>query len=537
MDGRHSPTFDRRTLLRGGLAVGAFGALAGCANPTESTRISDTVTGGGGGEPTRGGVLRYGLSTDASNFEPHVSTGSASQTVKQLIYNSLLQYDAKGRIVGDLAEEFGYADDLTYEVKLHRGVTFHDGSELTPADVVYTFRRIMSSKTAATDANLYGDVVDVRAAGRDRVVFKLRQPNVVLPYALASGNSPVVSKRWIESGADTLTKTNGTGPFRLVERVPGVSITLQRFDRYFVPGLPRLNGIVFTPMEDDYARVSALRSAVVDFIDYVPATHLDVLAKARGTRLASDTTFGFGYLGFVMKRRPIDDIRVRQAFAYGIDRQAVLKTAFLGHGAPMTGGLIPPGMLGHDPGIDHRYGYDPDRARHLLKQAGVSLPYDLTMVTTSSYSVIDRPAQGVLPSLRASGVDAKLNRQEWLTFRKTVEARTFPVHAWGTSITYGDPDALTNLVGSKSPQAQYEQFSDARVDSLLAQGRRERDRGKRADIYHAIEKRLLELLPWTYTVRRVQAEAMRDYVHGYAHPPTGAWTQTSLRSAWLERRS
>ena len=159
------------------------------------------------------------------------------------------------------------------------------------------------------------------------------------------------------------------------------------------------------------------------------------------------------------------------------------------------------------------------------------------MVTTSSYSVIDRPAQAVLPSLRDTGVDARLVRQEWLTFRKTVEARTFPTHAWGTSITYGDPDALTNLVASNSPTAQYERFSDERVDSLLAQGRRERDKGKRADIYHEVETRLLDLLPWTYTVRRVQAEAMRDYVKGYAHPPTGAWTQTSLRSAWLERRS
>lgn len=530
-------TVDRRTLLRGGLALGAFGVLAGCANPTETTPISDEVTGGGGGEPTRGGLLRYGLSTDPSNFEPHVSTGAASQTVKQLIYNSLLKYDADGAIVGDLAAEFGFVDDLTYEVRLHRGVTFHDGSTLTPDDVAFSFDRIQDEKTAATDVSLYTDVERVRAVGDDRVVFHLKQPNVVLPFALASGNSPVVSRKWIESGADTLTTTMGTGPFRLVERVPGVSLTLKRFDDYFEDGLPRLNGVVFVPMADDYARVTALRSAVVDFIDYVPATHLDVLKKARGVEIASDTTFGFGYLGFVLGRKEVRDLRVRQAFAYGIDREAVLQTAFLGHGEAMAGGLIPKGMLGHDPDLMTRYTYDPERARSLLRKAGVSSPLDLTMVTTSAYSVIDRPAQGVLPSLRDSGIDPALVRQEWLTFRKTVEARTYPAHAWGTSITYGDPDALTSLVGSTSPQAQYEQFSDDRIDSLLSQGRRERDRGKRADIYHEIESRLLDLLPWTYTVRRVQAEAMRDYVRGYSHPKAGAWSQTSLRSTWLERRS
>ncbi|MQA04220.1 MAG: hypothetical protein GEV07_16335 [Streptosporangiales bacterium] len=530
-----SPIFNRRALLRGSAALGVMGALSGCVNPTDPSVVSDELTERAAGKPNRGGVLRYGLSTDTSDLEPHVSTGSASNTVKQLIYNSLLKYDDNGDIVGDLATDFGFSDPKTYEVTIHRGVKFHDGSTLTVDDVVFTIERIMDEKTAATDASQYADVTRVEAIGADKVVFHLRQPNVVLPHALASASSPIVSKAWIEKGVDPRTQTMGTGPFRLVERVPGVSITLKRFDEYFEDGLPYLNGIQFLPMEDDYARVSALRSAVVDFIDYVPPTHLDVLTKARGVRIASDSTFGFGYVGFVLGRKPLRDIRVRQAFAYGIDRKAVLQTAFLDHGEPMTGGLLAKGMLGYDPDLADRYPYDPDRAKSLLRKAGFG-KLDIDMVTTSSYSVIDRPAQGMLPSLRGSGEDTKLVRQEWLTFRKTVEAKTFPTHAWGTAIEHSDPDALSVVLGSDSPNAQYLEFKDERIDSLLAQGRRETDEGKRADIYREVENRTLDLLPWTYTVRRVQAEAMRDYVKGYAHPRKGAWTQTALRKVWLERR-
>src|SRR5690606_23854321 len=136
-------------------------------------------------------------------------------------------------------------DDKTFEVRIRRGVVFHDGSPLTADDVVFTFKRIMDKKTAASDAPKYADVADVHAVGKDRVVFQLKVPNVVLPYALASGNSLIVSRKWIEGGADPLTQAMGTGPFRLVERVPGVSTTLKRFDDDFQPDIPYLAGIQF----------------------------------------------------------------------------------------------------------------------------------------------------------------------------------------------------------------------------------------------------------------------------------------------------
>ncbi|PSL00299.1 peptide/nickel transport system substrate-binding protein [Murinocardiopsis flavida] len=526
---------DRRQVLRGGAALLGTTALAGCAQAGGLDPALDRVRPGAEGEPARGGVLRFGLSTDPSNFHPHISAGSASDTVVQLVYNGLLAFDADGEIVGDLAREFGWDTDTRYEVTLHSEVYFHDGSRLTAADVVHSFELMLDPDNGTTTGPLLAGVEKVSAPSADTVLFELAEPNATLPFALASRSANVVSRAWWEGGADPRTSMMGTGPFTFVERIPGVSLTFERFDRYFVPELPYLNGIQFTPMIDDYARVTALRSATVDMIDYVPATHLDVVRRNPRLDLVSDTTFGFGCIGFVTDRPPFDDVRVRKAVALSIDRKAILDTAFLGNGEPMTGGLTAPSVADYANDLEGTYEYDPDQAAHLLKKAGVR-GLDLSMVTTSSYSVISRPAEAALQSLRTAGVDVSLERQEWLTFRDTVQARTFPSFSWGTAPAYGDPDAMRDFVGTGGVWADYLKFSDDKVDGLLAEGRRTRDRGLREELYHKAEERVLDLCPWVLTVRREQGEAFHTYVRGFFHPPKGAWTLIALRQTWLEER-
>lgn len=524
----------RRALLLGAAAT-VGGALTGCASPNEFPTEMENITADAAGQPNRGGILYFGLSTDPANFDPHVSTGSASDYLRQLTYNGLLTYDGNGEVIGDLAEEFDWSDELTYKVRIRKSVQFHDGSVLTAKDVAFSFSRMQDKATAASSAPLLDQLDSVRAVGADTVEFRFKLHDVAFPFALAAPPSTVVSKAWIESGADTKTQTMGTGPFRFVERIPGVSITFTRFDNYFEPELPYLNGIVFQPMGDDYARVTALRSATVDMIDYVPATHVDVIRGNPQLKFASDKNFGFGFVGFVTTAKPFDDVKVRRAFAMGIDRSAVLDTAFLGHGQAMTGSLMPSAFADYAARLNDAVPYDPDQARFLLKQAGhqnLATP----MVTTSSYSVISRPAQAMLPSLRAAGVDVELIQQEWLTFRSSVSTKAYPVHAWGTAPKFGDPAALGDFLSSTGTFSRNLGFADDQIDDLLRRGRQTTDPQQRNDIYYQAEKRALDLMPMTYTVRREQGEAFHRYVKGYQHPPKGAWTAVSLRRTWMEPR-
>lgn len=527
-----SPFSRRHLLAAGGGALGSA-ALAACGSPVNLPSSMEEVTPRPG-RPSRGGVLHFGLSTDPANLDPHVTTGAASDLLRQLTYNGLLQYDGDGEIIGDLAAEFGWADDTTYEVKLRPGVRFHDGSRLTAKDVAFSFRRMQDEKTAATTGPLLDMVEEVEAADATTVVFHLKQADSTIPFVLANPTANVVSQRWIESGADPMTQVMGTGPFRFVERVPGVSTTFERFDEYFEPELPYLNAIVFQPMSDDYARVTALRTATVDMIDYVPATHVDVISENPRLRFASDRSFGFGFVGFVTSKPPFDDVRVRKAVALAINRPSVLETALLGHGEPIDGALMPPAFARYSGSLDDTLDHDPEQARFLLKKAGQE-GLTLPVVTTSTYSVIARPAQAMLPGIREAGVDVRLTQQEWLTFRASVEAKSYPVHSWGTAPKFGDPASLNDFLGSSGTFTANTDFTDERLDQLLAEGRRTRDRALRDEIYRDVERRALELVPMTWTVRRQQGEAHYDYVKGYRHPPKGSWTGVTLRRIWMDK--
>ncbi|MGW3953224.1 ABC transporter substrate-binding protein [Streptomyces sp. NPDC004752] len=524
---------NRRSLLRGGAAALGTATLAACGNPATLPESMEAVRPGAGG-PSRGGVLHFGLSTDPANLDPHITTGAASDYLRQLVYNGLVQYDGAGEIVADLASEFGWADRHTYKVRLRPKVAFHDGSAMTAEDVVFSFRRMMDKETTATSGPLLDAVESVEAVDVTTVVFRLARPDVAFPFALAAPTSSIVSKRWIESGAEPKTQMMGTGPFRFVARVPGVSTTFVRFEHYFEPELPYLNGIVFQPMGDDYARVTALRTATVDMIDYVPATHVGVITRNPRLRFASDRTFGFGFVGFVTSKPPFDDVRVRKAIALSINRPSVLDTALLGHGRPMDGALMSGAFARYAQHLDGSMPYDPEQARFLLKQAGhegLAVP----VVTTSSYSVIARPAQAMLPGLRAAGLKVELTQQEWLTFRADVAAKTFPVHSWGTAPMFGDPAALGDFIGGTGIFTRNLDFQDDRIDELLTQGRQTAAPGLRDEIYLEAERRALELVPMTYTVRREQGEAHYHYVKGYQHPPKGAWTAVALRRTWMEK--
>lgn len=516
------------TALASGLIVPASAAAS--RSPVISfpqARLQDA-------EPRRGGVLRYGLSTDPSNFEPHISTGAASSAIKVMVYAQLLTYDDDGQLIGNLAEEFGWVDDTTYEVKIRDGVTWHDGSDVTVDDVIFTFNRIKDPETAATLAPRLADVETIEAGDGNVVRFLLSQPNVTLPYVLADHSSMIVSQAWIESGVDPKTTMMGCGPFRATDWQPGIVVRLERNENYFIEGQPYLDGIDYQPMPDDNARVTALRSGAVDFIDYVPYTQMTILMEDPNFVFASDSTLGFGWLAFVHDMAPVDNLAVREAFAYGMDREKMVQTAFSGHGAPITGGVIPEGWVGYAPDLEGTFTPDYDRSKSLLQEAGLD-PLNIDILSTSTYSVIARPAEAAQAELQQANINGTLQMQEWLTFRQTVADATYPVHVWGSSPAFNDPDFLSEYVSSNGFFAKQIHFSDDRFDPLLDEGRQTLDEGLRNEIYQEVQALIAEVLPWTYLIRRTQGEAHAAYVQGYAHIAAGGWTQINLRQVWLDQ--
>lgn len=525
----------RRGMAKAAAAAGAALVVpGGLAKAAGGARISFPSSARQDETPKSGGVLLYGLSTDPSNFEPHVSSGGASGNLKLMVYNALLKYDATGAIVGDLVDSFGFVDDLTYELTLKTGITFHDGSPLTVDDVIFSIQRIQNPDIGASNAQRLSTIASVEAGEGNVIRIKLSKIDPILPYNLADNNSLIISKAWIESGVDPKVTMNGTGPFKFVERQPGIVVRLEKNPNYFEPGLPYLDGIDYQPMADDNTRVTALRQGTVDFIDYVPYTQMDTIDNDDNLVFQSDAVLGFGWLGFVHDAEAVSDVRVRQAFAYGMDREKMVQIAFAGHGSAITGGFIPEGWIGYSPDLEGTFNVDYDKAKSLLKEAGYD-SLDIKSVSTSTYSVIQRPAEAAQAELQNANINLDLELQEWLTFRETVAAGTFPTHLWGTALSYNDPDSLAPFIESTGSYAKQFHFSDAKIDELMEQGRSTLDTEQRNQIYHDVQVRVNEIVPWIYTIRRVQGEAHQNYVKGYTHLGTGSWTQVTLRGAWLDK--
>lgn len=483
-------------------------------------------------EPKTGGELIFGLSTDPSNFEPHISTGAASASVKQMVYSTLLVTNPNEELEGDLAEEFGWIDGNIYEIKIRQGVTWHDGSDFTVDDVVFSLKRIQSPDTAATNASYFAEVTDIVAVDDTTVHIQFNRTFAAFPLILASANSLIISQAWLEGGADPLTEMMGTGPFKFVERVPGVSITVEKNPDYFLEGKPYLDSIIFQPMADDTTRMTALRSNSVDFVDYVPYTQMDVIMNDPNFTFASDSTSGWGWIGFNHESELGGNQSIRQAIAHGMNRETMVTTAFAGHGAPITGGLIPEGMIGFAPDLEGTFNGDYEKSKSLLDEAGMN-PLDIDMVSTSSYSVIQRPAEAAQAELQNANINADLELQEWLTFRQTVADGTFSSHAWGTSFGYADPDFLWNYMHSTGNSSKWFRFANDEIDALLDEGRYSTDDALRDEIYQEVQTLAADVIPIIFTIRRTQGEAMASDVKGYTH--LTSWSTITLRETWLDR--
>jgi ABC-type transport system substrate-binding protein len=545
------PRMDRRRFLR--LAAGAGGAvtlsalLAACGGSAPAAPAGGgTATASGGatasatpaaaaGTPKPGGILRYGLSADIVNFDAHISTGAAASDAKDMIYDTLLTYDQDGKLIPGLASAWRAVDASTYQFTLRQGVTWHSGDPFTSDDVLFTFQRITDPAVGAYNAGRFKSVSKIETPDPNTVVVHLSTPNAVFPYIVASGLSAIVNRKYT-GGHDLKTSPMGTGPFIFAGRQPGVQITLKKNPKYWMPGLPYLDGITFFPKPDDNARTTALLSGDVDMMDYVPYTQMAAIQGNSKLKMYGDKQIGFGWLAFDQTHKPFDDIRVRQACAYALNRDVIAQTAFQGFGAPMTGGLIPQGWLGYDASLENTYAYNPTKAKQLLAEAGFPNGFKTKILSTSTYSVISGPAQAVQALLKDVGIDAQLDLQEWQIFLKTVVTGAYPAHVWGSALPFTDPDALTNfLSGQEGTLPKDFHFDDPQIDQWLVQGRQTLDPAQRQSIYARIDKRVLDTVPLTWLVRREQAEASQAYVNGYVHLTADSWSQIMLRQTWLDK--
>jgi glutathione transport system substrate-binding protein len=521
----------RRGLFRVGAGAAALASGAHLAHPGQVNAARQE-------EPPPGGEKRKGLSADPPNLDPHVDSGAAASTVKMQVYSTLARYWEGGQIEPNLAERWEVSPDgLELTFFLRPGVTFHDGAPLTGEDVKASIERIQDEATGATFFVELGLIDEIAVEDDLTVRLRLGSPNPAMVEYLAQPDTAIMSKAFLDAGRDPNTEMVGTGPFTFVSREPGVQTVLERNESYFREGLPYLDRIVFVPYADENTRVSALLGGEIDMADYIPWKDMQTVEDDPALKLALGQEAAFMCVIYNVNDEPFANPLVRRALGYAYDRQAVVDVVFFGRGSTITGGVIPASSAWHNTELDGTFGYDPEMAKQLLAEADYPDGFSVTLLSTSQYGMHQTTAEIVQQNLQAIGIDCQLELYDWATVvqRQTEGNYQFRVHGLGTELV--DPDFLTSFFDSESPFSQSSGFADEEVDRLLREGRAAQDEAERKAIYLELERRLLDLSPFSFLSWREQGEGLKEEIIGYSHLPGSAGFKSgvTLEATWRQQ--
>lgn len=487
--------------------------------------------------PAEGGELRAGIARDVVNMAPWLAHGASVYIVQQNVYDNLFTYDDEGNLAPELAEAWEIVDPTTYVLNLRENVVFHNGDAFDAEDAKVSLDRMRDPQGTSALAPQLSDLAEVNVLDSHTIELKLSQPNVVVLSALASSTAHILSKEWLEEDHDVTLEMNGTGPFMLSEYEPGVRVVLDKNPDYWKEGMPYLDRLVTIPYADDSARINALRSGEVNFIEYVP--YIDFEPLRQDDRYSMFAGVGpYNILVFNVNEPPFDDARIRQAMNYLIDREQLIQLVGGGEGIPMQVGLLQPDDPYYSADLE-TWSFDPDRALELIQEAGYSGFSDLSFVLTSSTVTIHMDTAAAIQALlQGFGMSVELRYIDVPTLLDYRQNGGYAAMMDGYSMPYEDPDAYSRYFRTgASGYAGAVGFSDETLDRLLAEGLAESDPDVRKDIYHDFEARLLEQAPWYFGFFRAQGEAMTSDVQGYRRWPSGLGGQSTSRMehVWIER--
>ena len=488
-------------------------ACGGQGGTTESADQSSASNGSGGSSTTQGGekVLRIGIPADIVTLDPQMATDLYSGMAYANMFEAVLTRDLKGQPAAALATDWSSSDDgLTWTFTIRQGVKFHDGTDLTLDDVVYSIQRIMDPANAAPrQAQFAGAIEAVQAEQPDKIVITLKEPNAAFLSLMAY--AWVVPQHAASQGKDSFAMHPiGTGPYRYVEWKPGDHATLTRFDDYW-GGRPPLDQVVLRPIPEASTRTVELESGGIDLMPSVAPQDVQRLGENAKLMVMRTDGANFRFFVFNTSQPPFSDKRLRQAFGYAINKQQIVDTIYPGVGR-VAAGPIPPMSFAYDPefkGIQ----YDLDKAKQLLAEAGDPSPKIELM--TSSGDLNHREAQLVQAMLGEAGFQATVRELEWGTFLSNLKDGTFQVGRLGWTTTPEPNDLLYNRYHTGDPSFNSSRYSNPQVDKLLEDGLHELDQQKRAEIYRQAQAIIVDDAPEFHIFHESRVYAMDKKVQGF----------------------
>jgi peptide/nickel transport system substrate-binding protein len=503
-------------------------------------------------KPRRGGLLNVALAANPPSLDVHQEQTFAVAQPLSPIYNNLIVFDPHNypQLIGDLAKSWSVsADSLTYTFTLHEGVTFHDGSPLTSADVKASWDRMVFPPEGVVSPRRgnYPMIKSIEAPDPSTVIFHLHYPSPSFLTNMAHPANFIYAKKYLDQDQQWYKKnTMGSGPFKLKQYVHGASFEMERNPQYWKPGLPYLDGIKYYIITDDGARAKAIRSGRVDVeLRFLPPGEVDAIKAQMGDKVVVAAIQNIGNFGVTINvdKKPFDDERVRKALSLALDRYDMVITLRPFTNLDAVGSIMHPDSkwtlsleeLQQFPGFGKDHEANLKEAKRLLAEAGYPNGFKTVLTNRNIKLPYIDLAVYIISAWKKIGVEAEHKVEESATYSKTRLTRDFEVliDPYGSQ-TVGDPDELLDKFITGASE-NWGRFSDPVVDKLYEQQSREMDEQKRIELVKQLDKRVLEKVwriqgLWT-TRLEVRSAKIRNYT-----PQPSHWNNRRFEDVWLAEK-
>lgn len=486
--------------------------------------LSMVLTACGGGSGSGSGssdTLTVAMSADAVSLDPTQTNDTYSSNVSFQIYEGLITHDKDNNIVPVLAESYEQVDDLTYRFKIREGVKFHNGEELTPADVVFSLKRCIDAPNIKHLFNVI-DANSVKDIGDNTVEFKLKSPYTPILHNLCHPGAFIQNEKAVnDGGADYQMNPVGTGPYKFVSWAKADNVKLERNEDYWgEPG--KVQNIVFRIIPEGTNRTIELESGGVDIAYDIIPNDIKKISENKDLAIVDDFSLGTQYIGINVSHAPLDNLKVRQAIRAGIDLDQIIQAVWMGVCETATGPM--PSAINY--GIPEEFPLEPrdvEKAKALLAEAGYPDGIDISMATSDKKERIDI-ATAMKEQLAECNIRMNIEVLEWSAYLKKLESGNSDLFQLGWTADAPDADGMLypNFHSSQvGPGGNYTFVKDPSLDALLDKARLLPEGDERAKAYADIQKIIMDEQYWIPSYFEEKYVGMRADVKNFPMNPMG----------------
>ncbi|HET9017074.1 MAG TPA: ABC transporter substrate-binding protein [Thermomicrobiaceae bacterium] len=513
----------------------ASGSGAQAATPATGGTTSGTSTAAASpaaqsaGQPKRGGTLQAAAEIDPVSLDPHTNANFSALQAYDFIYESLAGYDEKMAIIPVLATKWDISSDgKTYTFTLRQNVKFHNGQTMTGTDVKYSIDRVLNPKTASPWRSWLQPISQINVSDPNTVQLTLSSVYPGLLGAFAANRASAIIPNGLAEKENLKIQAVGTGPFKLVEYVPQDHISYTRNTAYWDPTLPYLDGMLFKVMTEENTRLAALQAGQIQYA----AVSAQGAQQLKGSSSISVLQSPFAWLDCTqinVSRKPLNDVRVRQALRMAVDTTEIIQKGVFGAGTPSGPIATGFGDWYLDPKTLPYLTPDIAGAKKLLAEAGYS-GEKIVINCSPQYPDFVANATVMQAAFKQIGVNAEIQQMEWGAF--VAASNKFDFDMANTAFTFRpDPDGYIYAYFDTHGNLNAGGYGTPQLDAQIEKARSITDPAQRKQLYDEIQQTLLHDLPTYWWYDKYNIEALSTKLKGYVQSFTGR--RLFLEKSWL----